>query len=135
MLKLQKDWDTTVNIVSPEVIDKVIYNIKTKQVTIDQLVSIYTLVDLLEINPSNSNFDYYDYSFSGTYQQKLLVTFTDKKAKDNIFINTPSRFMNYFNGFFDENNQTVLFNDVKNNRVIAFLPVIVDNVEDVVAFG
>lgn len=89
-----KTWINSTDYVSTSVVDNIIKKIKTRSVRNED---IGTLVRAMTDNFTieKGNFQYIDISFTGSYQQKLLLTISSEDNPINSFNRNVERFCDY----------------------------------------
>jgi hypothetical protein len=124
-----KNWSNSTEFLSASDIDSIIRRIKTKKVTdhdIDRIIG--AIVKNSDIK--TYNFEYIDVSFTGNYQQKLLVTIFNEDIGLMELGQSAKRFGNYFKDITPEDISMAV---IANAPSVSFslLPCITDEVEDV----
>jgi hypothetical protein len=124
-----KNWSNSTEFLSASDIDSIIGRIKTKKVTdhdIDRIIG--AIVKNSDIK--TYNFEYIDVSFTGNYQQKLLVTIFNEDIGLMELGQSAKRFGNYFKDITPEDISMAV---IANAPSVSFslLPCITDEVEDV----
>lgn len=124
-----KNWSNSTEFLPASDIDSIIGRIKTKNVTdhdIDRIIG--AIIKNSDIK--TYNFEYVDVSFTGNYQQKLLVTIFNEDVDLIGLGQSAKRFGSYFKDITPEDISMAV---IANAPSVSFslLPCITDEVEDV----
>lgn len=124
-----KNWTKSSDFISATEVDSIIGRIKAREITDHDLDTIIgTIIENSDIK--TYSFKYVDISFTGNYQQKLLVSISNERLDIQELKQSMQRFSSYFKDVTKNDYQEALMANTKSFSFSLFA-CITDEVEDV----